>query len=51
MKVRKILEEKGVEIVDEWFCQGSFLFFKWGRPNHTDVQEAVDFARRLQERL
>ncbi|HBN95649.1 MAG TPA: hypothetical protein DDZ66_05060 [Firmicutes bacterium] len=50
-KVRKILEEKGIEIVDELLCQGSFLFFKWGRPNQADVQEAVDFARRLQEGL
>jgi flavodoxin len=50
-RVRRILEEKGIDVVDELLCQGSFLLYKWGRPNRVDLQEAVDFAVRLQERL
>lgn len=49
--VRKRLEEKGIDVIDERLIQGSFLLYKLGRPNKADIQEAVDFARTLQERL
>lgn len=49
VKVREILEAKGIDIVDEWICPGSFLIFRMGRPNRDDIQEAVAFALHLQE--
>lgn len=42
--VRSILEDKGITVVDEILCQGSFLFVKIGHPNKTDITEAVNFA-------
>lgn len=45
--IRKLLQEKGIEVLDEIICQGSFLFMGFGHPNQTDIQEAVDFAIRL----
>jgi len=45
--VRKLLEEKGIKIVDEFRCFGSFLVMKMGRPNKVDIRQAVDFAIRL----
>lgn len=50
-KVRQILAGKGIDIVDEFLCQGSFLLYKWGRPNKRDVQGAVEFAKGLQETM
>lgn len=49
VKVRTILEKKGIEVIDEWICPGSFLFFKWGRPNQSDLEQAVRFALSLNE--
>ncbi len=40
--VRKILEEKGIPVIDEIHCQGSFLFMKFGHPNKIDIKEAVE---------
>lgn len=48
--VRKILQDKGINVVDEFICQGSFLFFKIGHPNKDDIQEVVDFAVKSVER-
>lgn len=45
--VRKLLEEKGISITDEFRCFGSFLVMKLGHPNKTDIQKAVDFAVQL----
>lgn len=49
--VRKLLEDKHIPVVDELICQGSFLFFKIGHPNKNDIQEVVDFAVRVAERI
>ena len=51
VQVRRLLEDKGIHVVDELLCQGSFLLYKWGRPNRSDVQSAVNFARSLLEGL
>ncbi len=48
--VRKILQDKGIPVVDEFICYGSFLFLKMGRPNKDDIQEAVDFAFKIADR-
>ncbi|NLG25673.1 MAG: hypothetical protein GX558_09980 [Clostridiales bacterium] len=45
--VRALLEAKGIEVVDEFICQGSFLLRGFGHPNQSDVEEAVRFACRL----
>jgi flavodoxin len=47
--VRKILEEKGIPIVDEYICLGSFLIMKMGHPNQEETQKAVAFALRIAE--
>ena len=45
--VRALLESKGITVVGESICQGSFLFMGFGHPNQTEVEEAVRFACRL----
>lgn len=47
--VRKILEDKGIPIIDEFICLGSFLVVKMGHPNQEETQNAVDFALRIAE--
>lgn len=49
--LREILTGKGIVVVEEEFmCQGSFLFVGMGHPNQQDIQNAVDFARRIAKR-
>lgn len=48
--VRKLLEDKGIKIVDEMRCFGSFLIMKIGRPNKADISRAVDFALQLSKK-
>ena len=50
-EIRKILEEKNIQVVDELLSQGSFLIMKIGHPNSQDVKEAVDFAIRLSKEV
>ncbi|ABX42208.1 flavodoxin domain-containing protein [Lachnoclostridium phytofermentans] len=45
--VRKILEEKGIPVVDEIHCQGSFLFMKFGHPNKSDIAEAIESSLKI----
>lgn len=45
--IRKILQEKGIAVLGETICRGSFLFLGLGHPNQEDIGEAVDFAVRL----
>ena len=45
--VRKLLQQKGIEVLDEIICPGSFLFIRFGHPNKRDIEEAVNFAVRL----
>lgn len=49
--VRRLLQEKGIEVLDEFTCPGSFLFISHGRPNKEDLQQAAGFALRLAERI
>jgi hypothetical protein len=46
-QIRCILEEKGIEILDELVCPGSLLFLRPGHPNEADMKRAADFALRL----
>ncbi len=45
--VRKLLEEKGIKVVDEMRCFGNFTVVKLGHPNKTEISRAVDFAKAL----
>jgi rhodanese-related sulfurtransferase len=45
--VRGILEEKGIKVIDEFICRGSFLFVSIRHPNAKDLKEASDFALRI----
>lgn len=45
--VRKILNDKGIEVIDEFSCYGNFLFIKFGHPNQQEIQQAVDYAVQL----
>jgi flavodoxin len=45
--VRTALEEKGIKVIDEFVCRGSFLFVSAGHPNAEDVKGASDFALRI----
>ena len=47
--VRKILEEKGIPVVYEYVCLGSFLIMKMGHPNQEETQKAVAFAKKIAE--
>ena len=49
--VRAILEQKGVKVLDEFVCKGSFLFVSAGHPNADDVKEVTDFALRITEKM
>ncbi len=47
-EVRKILNEKNIEVIDDEFvCQGSLLFFGLMHPNKLDLENAVSYAKRL----
>lgn len=45
--VRKLLEEKGIKVVDEMRCFGNFVVVKLGHPNKTEINRAVEFAKAL----
>ncbi len=42
--VRSILNNKGIDVVDEFVCQGNFLLLGKGHPNMEDIENAVNFA-------
>lgn len=45
--VRSLLEEKGMEVIDEFVCRGSLLFVSASHPNDMDLKESVDFAKKI----
>ena len=42
--LRKTLEEKGVQVMDEFVSKGAILFVSLPHPNAKDLKNAVDFA-------
>lgn len=42
--VRRILEEKGIKVIDEFVCMGAMLFVSLTHPNSKDLKKAADFA-------
>lgn len=45
--IRKILNDKGIKVVDELTCPGGFLFVRFGHPNAADVQAVTAQAKRI----
>lgn len=45
--VRKILEEKGIKVVDEFICRGGLLFVSARHPDRKDLEAAADFAEKV----
>lgn len=45
--VRRILEDKGIEVIDEFVCKGAFLFVSINHPNAKDLEQAKDFALKI----
>jgi len=45
--LRKILEDKGVQVIDEFVCKGAILFVSLPHPNAKDLINAAEFARKI----
>ena len=45
--LRKILEKKGIPVVDEFICRGAILFVSAGHPNALDLKNTAEFAVRI----
>jgi len=45
--VRRVLEEKGVKVIDEFVCRGAILFVGLGHPNKRDSSMAAEFACKI----
>jgi flavodoxin len=46
-EVRSLLAEKGVEVLEEIACPGSFLWLSFGHPNTIDLEEASARAKKI----
>lgn len=49
--VRRQLTANGINVIDEFMCQGNFLFFGFGHPNIKDIENAVAFAKEAVQKL
>lgn len=47
VSARKILEDKGINVLDEFICKGAILFVSLGHPNKKDLTEAANFAEKI----
>ncbi len=45
--VRRVLKEKGVQVMDEFICRGGILFVAATHPNAADLKAAADFSRKI----
>lgn len=45
--IRKILNGKGIAVIDELTCPGGILFLRHGHPNAADVQAITAQAKRI----
>lgn len=46
-EIRKILTEKGIEVLEEISCPGSFLFMRFGHPNAADMEKMAERAKQI----
>lgn len=49
--IRARLEKKGIVVVDEITCTGGFLFIKFTHPNKTDIQNVVEAAKNILQKV
>jgi len=50
-EVRSVLESNNIEVEkNEYRCRGNFLFIKMGRPNKSEIEGAVNFAKDIVSR-
>jgi flavodoxin len=49
--VKKILEDKGIKVLDEFHCRGGFLFVYPRHPNEKDLKDASDFAAAMVKKI
>ena len=49
--VRNLLLNKGIVVVDEFMCKGSFLIFGLRHPNQTDFDNAAQYAKGIMENM
>ena len=45
LTVRKILEDNGIEVVDEFVCKGAIFFVALRHPDKKDLINAIEFAK------
>lgn len=45
--VRRILEEKKIEVLDEFVCKGAVFFVSFNHPNTKDLEKAANFALKI----
>ena len=43
--VRKILEDNGIKVIDEFVCRGAIFFVALRHPDAMDLEKAADFAK------
>lgn len=48
-KLKDILAEKQIKVLDEKIYQGSFLLWKIGHPNRQDINEAIEYSKRIKQ--
>lgn len=46
-ELRELLEDKGIDIVDEITCQGAFLLIGLNHPNEADIQGIAQKAKEI----
>lgn len=51
VKIKDILNEKGINIIGEHSCYGSFLVMKMRHPNKDEIKEAADYAEEIYKSL
>lgn len=49
--IKDILNEKGINIIGERSCCGSFLFIKMRHPNKDEIKEITDYAEEIYKSL
>jgi flavodoxin len=49
--VRKILDDNGIRVIDEFVCKGAILFVAFSHPNADDLIAAVGFAKSMKKHL
>ncbi|KPU43548.1 flavodoxin [Oxobacter pfennigii] len=48
--IRKVLLEKGIDIIDEITCTGGFLFINFTHPDKKDIQTIANAAKVISEK-